>query len=234
MQVVSFASAVGNWSRLVGGDFQVDVDELARAIPRMKRLNTSFIRVMSWTNKEKTHDNAAWRAEAIRRMRVLAGMAEDGGITMIHENCDGWGGDSPENTLELLAEVNSPALRTVFDTGNPFMHDHNALEYLRKTIHLVSHVHIKDGYKGEGGKHMFTYPNEGSCQVKACLRTLIEYGYDGGYSIEPHIAAIIHTGEGTGENMDEVKFQSYQEYGRRLMSVYAEAEAEARAVGSAQ
>ena len=34
-QVVGFASQIANWARPVDGDFQVDIDELERSIPRM-------------------------------------------------------------------------------------------------------------------------------------------------------------------------------------------------------
>lgn len=217
MTVYCFASQLANWSRPITGDFEIDVAEMRRAIPRMQRLGTKFIRCMSYPNDGLSE--VVWREEAIRRMRALATMAEDGGVILVHENCNGWGGESPENTLELLERVNSPALKLVYDTGNPFMHRQDALAYLQQVIDHVVHVHIKDGYLDAEGKNVFTYPGEGSCQVEACLRTLIEHGYDAGYSIEPHIAAIIHTGE-VGLDRENAMWQSYMEYGRRLMALY--------------
>lgn len=214
MSVCCFASQLANWSRPISTDFDVDVQELRRAIPRMQRLGTPFIRCMSYPNAGLADD--AWRDEAVRRLRELATMAKDGGITLVHENCNGWGGESPENTLELLARVNSPAFKLVFDTGNPFAHRQDAPGYLRAVIAHVVHVHIKDGYL-DGDRHVYTYPGEGSCHVDDCLQQLIAYGYDGGYSIEPHIAAVIHTGEKT---MESVMWDSYLEYGRRLMALY--------------
>lgn len=217
IQVCCFASQLANWSRPITSDFAVDREELARAIPRMQRLGTKFIRGMSYPNDGLSHD--AWRDEAVRRMRELTKMAEDGGVILVHENCNGWGGESPENTLELLERVDSPALKLVYDTGNPFMHRQDALAYLQAVIDHVIHVHIKDGYL-DGDKHVFTYPDEGSCQVGACIRTLLAHGYDGGYSIEPHLASIVHTGEVKGDNPEQARWESYLEYGRRLMTVY--------------
>ncbi len=145
-------------------------------------------------------------------------------MVLLHENCNGWGGESPANTLELLERVDNPAFKLVFDTGNPFCHRQDAHGYLRAVIDHVVHVHMKDGYL-DGDKNVFTYPGEGSCQVEACLRTLIAHGYDGGYSIEPHLAAIVHTGE-SGVGREQVLWDSYLEYGRRLMALYAHAGAE--------
>ncbi|HEX3000172.1 MAG TPA: sugar phosphate isomerase/epimerase family protein [Armatimonadota bacterium] len=226
MQVCSFASQLANWSRKITNDFAVDREEMERAVPRMQRLGTRFIRCMSYPNDN--FSDVEWRDEAVRRLKVLARMAEDGGVLLLHENCNGWGGESPENSLELLERVDSPAFKLVFDTGNPFMHRQNAVEYLRKVIDHVVHVHIKDGYLNEQGKETFTYPDEGSCRVGECLRILIEHGYDAGYSIEPHVAQIIHTGEGTGKDMEQVKYESYCTYGRKLMTVYERAAAAAK------
>ncbi|HEX2952048.1 MAG TPA: sugar phosphate isomerase/epimerase family protein, partial [Armatimonadota bacterium] len=209
--------------RPITNDFSVDVEEMKRAIPRMQRLGTKIIRCMSYPNDGLSDE--AWRDEAVRRLRELAKMAEDGGVILAHENCNGWGGESPENSLEMLERIDSPAFKLIYDTGNPFMHKQNAVEYLRKVIDHVVHVHIKDGYL-DGEKPVFTYPDEGSCKVGECIRILIEHGYDAGYSIEPHIAAIIHTGE-VGEDRATTMWKSYLEYGRRLMAVYDRAAAAA-------
>ena len=111
----------------------------------------------------------------------------------------------------------------VYDTGNPFTHHQDALAYLRAVIDHVIHIHIKDGYL-DGEKNVFTLPGEGSCQVEECLRTLIAHGYDGGYSIEPHTTVVVHTGD-TGEGLEQAQWESYLEYGRRLMALYARASA---------
>ncbi|HEY3418297.1 MAG TPA: sugar phosphate isomerase/epimerase family protein [Armatimonadota bacterium] len=220
MTVCSFASQLANWSRKISGDFAIDREEMERAVPRMQRLGTKFIRCMSYPNDGMADE--AWRDEAVRRLRILAKMAEDGGVMLLHENCNGWGGESPANTMELLARVDNPAFRLVYDTGNPFTHKQNAYAYLETVIDFVDHVHIKDGYL-DGEKNVFTYPGEGSCRVGDCLKLLIEHDYDGGYSIEPHIASIIHTGDMGGEEREQVKYDSYLEYGRKLMALYATA-----------
>lgn len=48
LTVTAFASAIGNWSREITGDFQADVDELRVATPRMRRLGVDHIRTMGW------------------------------------------------------------------------------------------------------------------------------------------------------------------------------------------
>src|SRR5881296_83570 len=46
--VYCFGSTIMNWSKKVGDPFDVTLAEVKRAIPRMKRLGTRYIRVMSF------------------------------------------------------------------------------------------------------------------------------------------------------------------------------------------
>lgn len=218
--VSCFSSAIANWARPITIDPKVDVDDLRGAIPRMHRFGTPFIRVMSYPNdKDHPLEEREWRKEAIRRMRELARIAEDGGVTLVHENCSGWGGLSAENSNILLGEVGSPALKVVFDTGNPVTYGQDAWEYYQAVRGDIVYVHIKDARKIDGVDH-YTFCGEGDGHVREIVGDLLRTGYDGGFSIEPHLAAIVHTGETTSD-ADRL-YQSYTEYGRRLMALVDE------------
>ena len=220
MGVSCFSSAIANWARPVTGDFAVDVDDLKRAIPRMHRFGTPFIRVMSYPNDPKEPvEEREWRREAIRRTKELSRIAEDGGITMVHENCSGWGGLSAENSNILLGEVDSPALKVVFDTGNPVTYGQDAWEYYQTVRKDIVYVHIKDARKVDG-QDIYTYCGEGNGCVREIVADLLKTGYDGGFSIEPHLAAVIHTGQ-KADNARQL-YESYTEYGRRLMKLVEE------------
>ncbi|NIA13452.1 MAG: TIM barrel protein [Nitrospiraceae bacterium] len=219
MKVSCFGSAVANWARPITCDPQIDIDDLAAAIPRMQRFGTQFIRVMSYPNdKDCPLSDAEWRDEAIKRMKVLAKMAEDGGIILAHENCSGWGGLSAENSNTLLGEVDSPALKVVFDTGNPVTYGQDPWDYYKTVAKDIVYVHIKDARKVDG-EDTYTYCGEGDGRVKDIVGDLLGNGYEGGISIEPHLAAVIHT----GQTADPAKlYESYVEYGRRLMKIVDE------------
>lgn len=223
LQVSCFGSAIANWARPITCDPQIDIQDLQRAIPRMQRLGVPFIRVMSYPNDlEAPLSEPEWREESIRRMKVLAKMAEDAGITLAHENCSGWGGLSAQNSNVLLREVDSPALKVVFDTGNPVTYGQNAWDYYQDVFDDIVYVHVKDA-KRVGGDDVYTYCGDGEGYVAEIVGDLLARGYDGGFSIEPHLAAIIHTGQ---QATPEDLYNSYTEYGRRLMQIVESARAQ--------
>ena len=208
--VSCFASEIANWARKISGDFSLDEEDLKRSIPRMQKLNTRFIRVMSYPNDG--WDDAAWEKEAVRRLRELTKMAEDAGIILAHENCNGWG-EEPERCLGLIEEINSPAFKMLFDTGNPVAHDQNSRDFYNTVKKHIVYVHIKDAKK-TGDKQVYTYPGEGDGHVKEIVADLKQSGYEGVLSIEPHLSAIIHEAKEAGN--PEKAMEVYVEYGRKL------------------
>jgi sugar phosphate isomerase/epimerase len=220
MEVICFASSIANWARPITADFQADVEELKQAIPRMQRFSTPFIRVMSYPNDGLPE--VEWRKEAIRRMKELARIAADGGVIMVHENCSGWGGMSPENQKILLEEVHSPALQIVFDTGNPVGEGHppeETWDFYQTALPFIKHVHIKDCARTAQGEIEYTYPGEGQSMVRRILKSLLDLGYSGAFSIEPHITAQIHLGTSSGGREAE---EIYMKYGRRINAMLEE------------
>ena len=220
MTVTSFASAIGNWSRPITGDFALDLDELRIAIPRMQRLGTKFIRTMTWVGEGV--DESEWRKESIRRYGELAKMAEDGDILLAHENCTGWGGLGPAQTRELVEEVASPNLVVLFDIGNTVSHGLPTWEYYEGVKDLVRYVHVKDGRRNPDGGHssVFSYPGEGDAMVREVLTDVLKDGYSGVIAIEPHIASLAHVQDQDPD--PEVMQSSYLKYGRMLEEMVAE------------
>jgi sugar phosphate isomerase/epimerase len=228
ISVNCFGSGIANWSQKITEPPDSSFAEMKSAIVRMKRLGTKLIRIMSFAIPPEALDRD-WSAEAIKRIKVIVKMAEDGGVTCLHENCSGWGGRSYEHTLRLLDGVNSPALKLVFDTGNPVFEDdargakpyrkQDAWEFYRAVREQIVYVHIKDGYM-DGDKVVFTFPGEGSGHVREILSDLLKTGYDGGFSIEPHMAVVFH--DESVKSEAEIRYRNYVEYGRRLERMLAE------------
>lgn len=221
MRVSSYASAIGNWSRPITGDFATDLADLKVLIPRMQRTRTKFVRTMSWVRGEVSED--VWRDEGVRRYKEMAKLAADGGIMMLHENCEGWGGLSGLHARRFIESVDHPNVRYLFDIGNTVSYGQETMPFYREILPYVEYVHIKDCRRNPaGGKSSaFTYAGEGDALVREILTDLIRNGYKAGVSIEPHVASIVHLGEGTKASPQE-RFNSYVRYGQGLEKLLGE------------
>ena len=214
IEVSGFASAIGNWSRPISGDFQLDLADLATLSRRMQRTGARFVRTMSWVRGDVSLEE--WRDEAVRRYKIMAPIAADAGIVLLHENCEGWGGLSPENAVEFLERVNHPAVAALFDIGNTVAYGLEPWPFYRAVRPFIQYVHIKDAKRNPaGGKSdLFTYPGQGDACVGEILADLLATGYRAGVTIEPHVASIVHLGG--SQSTPQERFDSYIRYGRAL------------------
>src|SRR5665648_78757 len=122
VKINCFGSAIANWSKDPRSpqDFQDSKASLKRAIPRMQRLGTRYLRGMSFKIiKDAQPDSPEIEKLVSSKVRTMVKLCEDAGVLYLHENCMNYGGLSHLHTLRLLDAVNSPNFRLVFDTGNP-------------------------------------------------------------------------------------------------------------------
>jgi sugar phosphate isomerase/epimerase len=221
-----FGSAVANWGKKINEPFDSSLAEARRAIPRMQKLGTKLIRIMSFAVLPDREPDDQMEEERFRRVRELQKMFADAGMTVVHENCMNYGGMGWTYTLKLIENV--PGLKLVYDTGNPVFTDdrskskpwpkQSSWEFYSHVKEHIAYVHIKDGlwdYKNKA--QIYTYPGEGEGDVFAIVKDLIANGYDGGLSIEPHMASVFHDKNVT--SADEVRYNNYVEYGRRMMKM---------------
>ncbi|MBI3985330.1 MAG: sugar phosphate isomerase/epimerase [Lentisphaerae bacterium] len=231
IRVNCFGSAIGNWAKKIDEPFESSLAEARRAIPRMQRLGTTLIRIMSFA----VHDaEDQMEQERFRRLRELLKLFSDAGLTPVHENCMNYGGMGWPFTLKLLENV--PGLKLVFDTGNAVLSFdrskpkpwpmQNSWEFYSHIKEHVAYIHIKDGYRNlETNKDVCTYPGEGRADVRKIVKDLLLRGYDDGISIEPHMGAVFHDpSSGHSLNAEAI----YIEYGRRMEKLIAEVRAEMR------
>lgn len=214
-------STIGSWSTSIAAPFERDVRELETLARLAGALGARGIRVMSYPGDGRPEPE--WRREVARRLGELARRAEQHGLVLMHENCHGWAGTSAERALDLVESVASPALRLLFDVGNPIAHGYDGLAYLEATADLVEHVHLKDATRtGTGADDVvFVPPGTGEARMLDCLDILARAGFAGTLSAEPHVALVYHRGD---RPPDDVLTESYIEYGRRLAELLAQHE----------
>ncbi|WP_019631496.1 sugar phosphate isomerase/epimerase family protein [Actinomadura atramentaria] len=211
--VPAVASKIGDWSRPVTGDFDDDLAELDVLARRCAVLGTRIVRIMSYPSGGLP--GGEWGRRVRTRVRELARRAADRGLVLAVENCAGWAGDRADRLLGLVAAVDSPALRLLFDTGNGVAHGYAALPMLRRVAPFVVHVHVKDARPGPDGGTVYVPPGEGVADVAGCLRLLAEHRYEGVLSLEPHVSLRPHLGDGRPDRA------AFTEYGRALAALVA-------------
>jgi sugar phosphate isomerase/epimerase len=239
IHAAGFGSTIGNWASKIADPFELTLERVERAIPRMQRLGAKIVRVMSYAI-DKDADGAdladQQAPERFRRLRELKARFDDGGITMVHENCMNYGGMSIRHALETLEQV--PGMRWVYDTGNPVFNEdrdnpgnrQDSWAFYQAMRPYISHVHIKDGVWNPAKKDCdYTYPGEGQGQVRRILQDLLVTGYDQFLSIEPHVAVVYHSA-GDTVTLDPAakakeQYDSYVRYGQNLMTLVNELKA---------
>ncbi len=234
ISVNCYGSGIANWSKPITDPPDSSYDELTAAAPRLQKLGTKFVRVMSFLVPDAMREDGGWAfaGEVVKRMKHLVQIAEDSGLILLHENCNNWGGMSWRHTLYLMEQIQSDSFRLVFDTGNPvfnvdrqgeppYKNMQSAWEFYQKVRDFIAYVHIKDGFMGDDGKMHFTFAGEGNGDVKRIFADLAATGYKGGFSIEPHMGAVFHD---TNLNDTETfRYQNYIEYGRRCEAMLKQA-----------
>lgn len=229
VKINCFGSTIANWSKRIDGPFDISLKEVGRAIPRMQRLGTKLIRIMSFAVLSDRGPEDQMEEERFRRMRILHRMFADAGIEAVHENCMNYGGMGWTYTLRLIENV--PGLKLVFDTGNPIFTDdrtkiapypkQSSWEFYNRVKEHIAYIHIKDGrWNAAESKTEYTFPGEGDGDVRRIIKDLLDGGYNGGISIEPHLAVVYH--DSSMQSSEEVRYANYVEYGRRMISLIRE------------
>jgi sugar phosphate isomerase/epimerase len=181
----SIGSPIGKVS--ITEPFERHMERFRRALYAADVMQAPYVRVFSFFIPED-QEPALYREEVLERMGVLAGEAEDAGVTLLHENEKEIYGDVPSRCVDILAGVDSPALRAAWDAANfvqcevsrPYTEGY---ELLRP---YVEYVHVKDALASTG---RVVPAGEGDGQLPETLSALRASGFDGFFSLEPHLAS---------------------------------------------
>jgi sugar phosphate isomerase/epimerase len=224
--VYCFGSTIMNWAKRVADPFDVTLAEVRRCIPRMQRLGTRFVRIMSFKPGDLEDEIPGLVFE---RVREVTRMFLDAGITPVHENCMNYGGMSWQHTLQLLE--NAPGLKLVFDTANPVFNpdrkkpkpwpQQDPWEFWTQVRGHAVHIHVKDAtWNPAKNDADYNWPGEGEGRVRDILRDAFARGYDAGISIEPHMVVVFH--DASSRANDEAMRANFVEYGRRMETLIRE------------
>lgn len=227
VKINCFGSAISNWGKQIDKlDEDTSFEEISRAIPRMKRLCTKLVRIMSYAVLPDRSPDEQMIDVRVKRLSEICKMFTDEGIQPVHENCMNYGGMGYKYTLELVEKV--PGLKLVFDTGNPVFTDdrskpqpypkQSSWEFYDNVKQHIAYIHIKDGvWNAEKNECEYTFAGQGNGDVKKIVKDLLANGYDGGISMEPHLAAVFH--DENVQSDEQVKYDTYISYARKFMEL---------------
>ena len=219
--VYCFGSLIMNWAKKLEDPFELTLAEVKRAIPRMTRLGTKYVRIMSFKPGDEEYKIPA---EVFRRVKEVTNRFLDAGLQPVHENCMNYGGMSWQHALDLLDKC--PGLKWVFDTANPIFNadrskpkpwpKQDPWEFWQHIRAHVVHIHIKDAtWNPPKNDADYNWPGEGHGRIRDILEDALAHGYDGALSIEPHMVVVFHDAQSNISSQDSM-CKNFIEYGRRL------------------
>jgi sugar phosphate isomerase/epimerase len=184
LRVSSIGSPLGKIN--IDDDFEAHLVRADRALVVAQRLGAPFIRIFSFfLRPDQAPDR--YRDEVLRRMTALTERAAPTGVVLLHENEKEIYGDIPERVLDIVESVGSPALRLAWDPANyvqvgviPYTDGYAMLRP------YTDYIQIKDAVLATGE---VVPSGAGDGQLRETVRALAADGFDGFFSMEPHLGS---------------------------------------------
>jgi sugar phosphate isomerase/epimerase len=204
LEVSSIGSPIGKI--FIDEPFPPHLERMRHAAEVAHFFDAPYIRIFSFFLRPGA-DPADHRDDVIERMRALARVAEDADVTLLHENEKEIYGDVPSRCLDIVRSVGSPHLRLAWDPANfvqvgvrPYT---DGYAMLRPHI---EYIQIKDARAADG---TVVTAGNGDGEVARTLRALQHDGFDGFFSLEPHLSLGFDTGGFSGPDLFRTAWQDF-------------------------
>jgi sugar phosphate isomerase/epimerase len=172
---------------------ETELGRLERAIKVAKLLGIARIRIFSPEAPEGTDpwgEVSAWMCEQVE-------MAEDNDILLLHENDGRFYGAYPKNAERLMSEFGGKNFKAAFDFANTVLLGYLPWDdWFPWILPHLDTLHIKDARDGK-----IVPAGEGDGQMERSFRWLIEQGWEGTMTLEPHLQVGGPYGGYTGEEL---------------------------------
>ena len=205
LSVSSIGSPIGKI--FIDEDFEPHLQRMRHAGEVANLLGAPYIRIFSFFIRPGS-DPDGHRQEVLARMRALAEVGEDADVILLHENEKEIYGDIARRCLDIVESVGSDHLRLAWDPANfvqvgvrrPFSEGYAMLR-----PHL-EYVQIKDALTADG---TVVVAGAGDGQVVETVRALRDDGFDGFFSLEPHLGAVDASGAFSGPELFESAWKAF-------------------------
>lgn len=149
-----------------------------------KIMETPYIRMFSFFMPEG-EEPEKYKDEVFRRLGMFIEYAKQQDVILLHENEKEIYGDVAVRCKEILDEFVCDNFHAVFDFANFVQCKQDTKEAYEMLKPYISYIHIKDAM-WESGKVVPAGYGDGN--VKEILADLVKNGYNGVFSLEPHLA----------------------------------------------
>jgi sugar phosphate isomerase/epimerase len=204
LSVSSIGSPIGKIG--ITDDFEPHLARMQHATDVASRLSAPYIRLFSFfiPEGESPDDH---RDEVLRRMRALASVAAEADVLAVHENEKDIYGDIPRRCLDIVTSVDSPHLKLAWDPANfvqcgvrPFSEGYTDLRP------YVDYIQIKDALLSDAS---VVVAGAGDGEVRETIRALHADGFDGFFSLEPHLGSYTAFGALSGPELFTRAWQAF-------------------------
>jgi sugar phosphate isomerase/epimerase len=204
LSVSSIGSPIGKI--FIDDEFAPHLERMRHAIEVANTLGAPYIRLFSFFIPAGT-DPDSRREEVLSRMRALADLAASSDVILVHENEKDIYGDIPRRCLDIVTSVASPKLRLAWDPANfvqvgvrPFTEGYSLLRP------HIGYIQIKDAVLSDG---TVVVAGAGDGEVVETIRALRADGFDGFFSLEPHLGDYTEFGALSGADLFTKSWQAF-------------------------
>lgn len=174
--------------------FEEHFELFKKTVEIAKIMDVSYIRLFSFFIPEGKNP-VDYKEEVFRRTERFVEYAKEQQVVLLHENEKEIYGDIASRCQELMEKFYCDNYKAVFDFANFVQCGQDTLEAYRMLKPYIEYIHIKDALK-ESGQVVPSGMGDGN--VEMILKELLNGGYEGFLSLEPHLADF--TGFGALEN----------------------------------
>lgn len=178
-------SALGSPLGKIGitDDFEAHFEEFKRAVEISYMMECPNIRMFSFYLPEGC-DPAIYEDAVFERIGRFADYAAANGAVLLHENEKGIYGEKAAECKKLMDAFYGDHFKAIFDFANFVQCQQDTQEAYQLLKKYVAYVHVKDAKKVDGSVVPAGY---GDGNVGAILKDLLDTGFDGFLSLEPHL-----------------------------------------------
>ena len=184
IKVSSIGSPIGKMK--LTDPFEPHFALFRRVVEIAKLLDTKYIRMFSFYHEGGDIWTAEERATVLSRLRQMIAYAKEQDVILLHENEKDIYGDTADRCADLMKELSCDHFKAVFDPAN-FVQCGQDTKYAYESLkEYIEYMHIKDALF-ENGRVVPAGLGDGN--VEYILKALMDNGYDGYLSLEPHLGS---------------------------------------------